>query len=64
MPESGLKATIDRSYADNLWSKDGVISPKGYNLDMEVVAKSGVFTKSVPFADVVDMQFVSRYRSA
>jgi NitT/TauT family transport system substrate-binding protein len=64
MPDSGLKATIDRSYADNLWSKDGIISPKGYALDMEVVAKSGVFTKSVPFADVVDMQFVSRYRSA
>jgi NitT/TauT family transport system substrate-binding protein len=64
MPESGIKGTIDRSYADNLWSKDGVISPKGYALDMEVVAKSGVFTKNVPFSDVVDMQFVTKHRSA
>ena len=64
MPESGIRGTIDRSYADNLWSKDGVISPKGYALDMEVVAKSGVFTKAVPFAEVVDMQFVTKHRTA
>jgi NitT/TauT family transport system substrate-binding protein len=64
MPESGIRGTIDRSYADNLWSKDGIISPKGYALDMEVVAKSGVFTKAVPFAEVVDMQFVTKHRTA
>lgn len=63
MPESGVKGSIDRSYADNLWSKDGIISPKGYALDMEVVAKSGVFTKTVPFADVIDMQFVTKHRT-
>lgn len=62
MPESGIKGTIDRSYADKLWSVDGVITPAGYALDMEVVNKSGVFTKSVPFAEVVDMQFVTRKR--
>ena len=63
MPETGIKGTIDRSYADKLWSLDGVISPAGYALDMEVVNKSGVFTKSVPFAEVVDMQFVTHKRA-
>jgi hypothetical protein len=27
---------------------------------MDVVAKSGAFTKPVPYADVVDMQFVRK----
>jgi NitT/TauT family transport system substrate-binding protein len=60
LPAAGVKATLDRAYADNLWSKDGMVSEKGYNLDMEVVAKSGAFTKHVPYADVVDMQFVRK----
>jgi NitT/TauT family transport system substrate-binding protein len=62
MSETAIKGTVDRSFADNLWSKDGVISPQGYALDMEVVAKSGEFTKPAPFAGVVDMQFVMKNR--
>lgn len=60
MSQSGLWASLDRTYADHLWSKDGVISEKGYLLDMDVVAKTGEFTKPTPFADVVDMQFVKK----
>ena len=60
LPADGVKATLDRVYADNLWSSDGMVSEKGYQLDMDVVTKTGAFTKPVPYADVVDMQFVRK----
>ena len=37
-----------------------MVSEKGYALDMDVVAKTGAFTKSVPYNDVVEMQFVKK----
>jgi NitT/TauT family transport system substrate-binding protein len=61
LPDSGIKGALDRSYADNLWSKDGVISEKGYLLDMSIVAKSGEFTKTIAYGDVVDMTFVKKH---
>jgi NitT/TauT family transport system substrate-binding protein len=57
---TGVKATLDRIYADHIWSTDGMVAEKGYALDMDVVAKTGAFTKSVPYNDVVDMQFVRK----
>jgi NitT/TauT family transport system substrate-binding protein len=57
---AGVKATLDAIYADHIWSTDGLVSEKGYALDMDVVAKTGAFTKSVPYNDVVDMQFVRK----
>jgi NitT/TauT family transport system substrate-binding protein len=60
LPAAGVKATLDRAYADHLWSVDGMVSEQGYNLDMDVVYKTGSFTKQTPYADVVDMQFVRK----
>jgi NitT/TauT family transport system substrate-binding protein len=60
LPADGVKVTLDRIYADHIWSTDGMVSEKGYQLDMDVVAKTGAFTKHVPYADVVDMQFVRK----
>jgi NitT/TauT family transport system substrate-binding protein len=60
LPADGVKATLDRIYADNIWSTDGMVSKKGYELDMDVVARTGAFTKPVPYDDVVDMQFVRK----
>lgn len=56
----GTKATLDRIYADHIWSTDGMVSEKGYLLDMDVVAKAGTFSTKVPYADVVNMTFVKR----
>lgn len=60
LPANGVKATLDRAYADHLWSVDGMVSEQGYKIDMEVVNKTGAFKKQVPYADVVDMQFVRK----
>jgi NitT/TauT family transport system substrate-binding protein len=60
LPAAGLKGALDRTYADKIWSADGFISRKGYELDMQIVSKSGEFNKTVAYGDVIDMQFVSR----
>lgn len=60
LPAGGVKATLDRAYADHLWSADGIVSEQGYDLDMDVVYKTGTFTKRTPYASVVDMQFVRK----
>ncbi|MEA2945295.1 MAG: NitT/TauT family transport system substrate-binding protein [Alphaproteobacteria bacterium] len=60
LSQDGVKATLDRIYADKIWSTDGVVSEQGYARDMDVVARTGAFTKSVPYGDVVDMQFVRK----
>lgn len=57
---AGVKGLLDRCYADHIWSPDGVMSQKGYALDMEVVYSSGEFTTPTPFDSVIDMQFVKR----
>jgi NitT/TauT family transport system substrate-binding protein len=63
MGDSAIKGALDRTYADNIWSKDGFISEKGYALDMSIVAKSGEFSKAVTYADVVDMSFVKKHKA-
>jgi NitT/TauT family transport system substrate-binding protein len=61
--EAAIKGALDRTYADNIWSKDGFISEKGYVLDMSIVAKSGEFTKAIGYSDVVDMSFVKNHQA-
>ena len=63
LADAGLKGALDRAIADNLWSKDGIITEKGYLLDMSVVAKSGEFSKTIGFNDVVDMTFVKKHKA-
>ena len=52
------KAALDRCYKDNLFSKDGIITPPAYEKDMKAVYDSGEMTRRVAFSEVCDMQFV------
>jgi NitT/TauT family transport system substrate-binding protein len=61
--DTAVKGALDRSIADNLWSKDGFMSEKGYLLDMSVVAKTGEFTKTMPYGDVIDNSFVKKHKA-
>ncbi|MDD9148400.1 ABC transporter substrate-binding protein [Sporolactobacillus sp. CQH2019] len=56
--EASLKAALDRAYKDQLWSKDGTISPAAVAKPLDVVAKTGVYTKGYDFNKLVDMSFV------
>ncbi|WP_445487855.1 ABC transporter substrate-binding protein [Niallia sp. 03133] len=56
--EESLKAALDRAYADSLWSKDGMITEESVAKPMDVVKKTGVYTKGYKYEDLIDMQFV------
>ncbi|HEV2571411.1 MAG TPA: ABC transporter substrate-binding protein [Beijerinckiaceae bacterium] len=53
-----LKATIDRSFADSIWSKDGMISPESWKTGEAVVLEAGILKKPVAYDEIIDMQFV------
>jgi NitT/TauT family transport system substrate-binding protein len=58
MAEIDLKATLDRSFEDELWSKDGLITPESWTTGESVVLEAGILKKPVPYAEIIDMQFV------
>lgn len=60
MSDAALKSSIDRAYADQLWSPDGLISEKALASDMDVMNKTGIFTDSYTYDQLVDMQFVNK----
>jgi NitT/TauT family transport system substrate-binding protein len=58
MGDDALKASVERAYADKLWSPDGVITEEAVKIDMEVMLKTGIFTDSYKYDDLVNMTFV------
>lgn len=53
-----LEATLDRSYADQMWSKDGTISPAAWDTAKSVVMGAGILKKDVKYEEIIDMSFV------
>lgn len=58
MPEADLKATMDRSFADQIWSKDGSISEQSWKTAQAVATEAGLLKQDVAYAQIIDMQFV------
>ena len=58
MSTDDLKATLDRTFADEMWSKDGSVSKESWATAESVVLAAGILTKHVPYEDIIDMQFV------
>jgi NitT/TauT family transport system substrate-binding protein len=58
MAPSELKATIDRSYADNLWSPDGIVSRQSWDTMHSVVRQIGALKSDVAYEDIIDNRFV------
>jgi NitT/TauT family transport system substrate-binding protein len=52
-----LKATLDRSFKDEIWSKDGSISPQSWETAAKVVIEAGVLKQFVPYEQIIDMKF-------
>ncbi|MFT8321448.1 MAG: ABC transporter substrate-binding protein [Bacillus sp. (in: firmicutes)] len=59
-PDDSLKASLDRAYADSLWSKDGFISEESVAKPMEVVQKTGVYKAGYDYDKLIDMKFVEK----
>lgn len=58
MDPADIKATLDRAFADKQWSRDGMISEESWVTARNVVMGAGSLRQSVPYEDVIDMQFV------
>lgn len=58
--EASLKASMNRAYKDNLWSKDGFISRASVDKPLDVVKQTGIYTGGYTYSKLVDMSFVNR----
>ncbi|MFD2618117.1 ABC transporter substrate-binding protein [Terrilactibacillus laevilacticus] len=59
-PEENLQASMDRAYKDHLWSKDGYISKEALAKPMDVVNKTGIYTKDYKYNQLVNMSFFEK----
>lgn len=58
MPLEDLKATLDRSFADEMWSKDGMVTPAAWDTAKSVVMGAGILKTDVKYDEIIDMSFV------
>jgi NitT/TauT family transport system substrate-binding protein len=63
MPLEDLKATLDRSFADEMWSKDGMISRQSWVTASAVVRGAGILKSDVKYDEIIDMSFVESVRA-
>ena len=59
LSDDAIQAALDRAYADNLWSLDGMISEEALKHDMDVMIETGIFKGDYTYDALVDMQFVN-----
>lgn len=60
MPADDLKATLDRSFADEMWSPDGLISRQSWDTAKDVVTSAGILKQDIPYEAIIDMRFVPK----
>jgi NitT/TauT family transport system substrate-binding protein len=60
MPLDDLKATLERSFADELWSKDGMVSRAAWDTAKAVVMGAGLLKTDVTYDEIIDMSFVEK----
>ena len=63
LSDDAVQASLDRAYADDLWSPDGRISETALKQDMDVMLATGIFTDDYTYDELVDMQFVEASQS-
>lgn len=59
-----LTATMDRSFADKVWSRDGMISEESWATGKAVVMEAGILKQDVPYSAIIDMRFVKSTNAA
>src|SRR3981081_1361548 len=58
MPIEDLRATLDRSFKDELWSRDGMVSRAAWATASSVVRATGILKADIKYDDIIDMSFV------
>jgi NitT/TauT family transport system substrate-binding protein len=64
MPLDDMKATLDRSFADEMWSKDGMVSRAAWDTGKAVVMEAGILKTDVKYEEIFDMSFVESVRAS
>jgi len=64
MPAADLKATLDRSFADAMWSKDGIVSRPAWDTAKAVVMGAGILKTDVKYDEIIDMSFVDKFKAS
>ena len=59
-----LKATLARSFGDEMWSKDGMISRESWVTGSNVVREAGILKTDVKYEEIIDMSFVESVRAS
>jgi NitT/TauT family transport system substrate-binding protein len=63
MPLDDLRASLDRSFADEMWSRDGMITPQAWDTAKAVVREAGILKSDVKYEEIIDMSFVESVRA-
>jgi NitT/TauT family transport system substrate-binding protein len=63
MPLDDMRATLDRSIADEMWSRDGTVSRQSWATASAVVREAGILKTDVKYEDIIDMSFVDSVRA-
>jgi NitT/TauT family transport system substrate-binding protein len=63
MPLDDLKATLDRSFKDEMWSRDGMISQQAWTTASMVVRGANILKSDVKYEEIIDMSFVESIRA-
>src|SRR6266446_6008074 len=50
-----LKATLDRSFSDKMWSKNGMISKEAWATGSAVVREAGILKADIKYEEIIDM---------
>jgi NitT/TauT family transport system substrate-binding protein len=58
MDSTAIQDSLDRAYADHIWSPDGVITRDALDKNMDVVLKTRVFQGTYSYDELINMQFV------
>ena len=60
--EEDLKASLDRAFADGIYSTDGFIPKESWATGEAIVLEAGILKQSVSYDQVIDMRFVNQVR--
>src|SRR5205085_10363565 len=60
--EEDLKASLDRSFADGIYSPDGFITRESWTTGEAIVREAGILKQPVSYDQVIDMRFVNEVR--
>src|ERR1700684_4220403 len=55
MPIDDLRATLDRSFKDEMWSRDGIVTRPAWATASAVVREAGILKSDIKYDEIIDM---------